>query len=164
MKVAGVRLLDLLTVAAVFGADRASKLLITRLLEPGEVVPITSFFNLVLVYNPGVSFGLLSGLGSAAPWALTLLTVAITVLLVVWAYREGRPLARLALWTIVGGALGNIYDRLRFGAVVDYLDFHIGTWHWPAFNLADVAVVGGVLWLLGETLFERRRGEGSAER
>ncbi len=145
---AGIRLPDLLVVVAVFGADRASKLLITRILQPGEVVEITSFFNLVLVYNPGVSFGLLGGLGAVAPWLLVALALVISALLVHWGRREERPAARLALWTILGGALGNVYDRVRFGAVVDYLDFHLGEWHWPAFNLADVAVVGGVLWLL----------------
>ncbi len=161
---AGIRLTDLLVVAAVFGADRASKLLITRILQPGEVVEVTPFFNLVLVHNPGVSFGLLSGLGAVAPWLLVVLALVISALLVQWGRRETRPVARLALWTILGGALGNVYDRVRFGAVVDYLDFHVGDWHWPAFNLADVAVVGGVLWLLVETVTDRRPDVGRAER
>jgi len=151
-------LAGLLAALAVFGADRASKLLVQRLLEPGEVVPVLPFLNIVLVYNPGVSFGLLGGLGAAAPWLLVLLAFVIAALLLWWALREERPLARFALWTVLGGALGNVYDRIRYGAVVDYIDLHAGGWHWPAFNLADAAVVGGVLWLLGESLVKARGG------
>ncbi len=152
------RLVGPLAALAVFGADRASKLLVQRMLEPGEVVSVLPLVDVVLVDNPGVSFGLLGGLGAAAPWALVLLALAITALLLWWALREERPLARLALWTVLGGAFGNVYDRIRYGAVVDYIDLHAGGWHWPAFNLADVAVVGGVLWLLGGSFAGARGG------
>lgn len=152
------RLAGPLAALAVFGADRASKLLVLRWLEPGEVVPVLPFLNIVLVYNRGVSFGLLDGLGAAAPWLLVLLALAIAAVLLWWALREERPMARFALWTVLGGALGNVYDRLRYGAVVDFVDLHVLGWHWPAFNLADAAVVGGVLWLLGESLAGARGG------
>lgn len=158
MREGAAHLAGLLAALAVFGADRASKLLVLRALEPGEVVPVLPFLNIVLVYNRGVSFGLLGGLGAAAPWLLVLLALAIAGLLLWWALREDRPMARFALWTVLGGALGNVYDRLRYGAVVDFVDLHVAGWHWPAFNLADAAVVGGVLWLLGESLAGARGG------
>ncbi len=121
---------------------------------PVEVLP---FFNVVLVWNRGVSFGMF---GSAGPLLLALLAGAVAVVLTVWMLRSPRRFEALALGTVAGGAAGNILDRLTRGAVVDFLDFHIGGWHWYAFNLADSAITVGVAMLLFDAVFMRGRRAG----
>jgi signal peptidase II len=117
-----------------------------------EVLPV---FNLVLVWNRGISFGMFGG-GALPPWLLAAFAGAVAIAMGVWLMRaEGRWLA-LALGLIIGGAVGNIVDRLRFGAVADFLDFHIGAYHWPAFNLADASITVGVALLLIDALLIRR--------
>jgi signal peptidase II len=131
-----------LTVAlAILLVDQASKAIVLALLA--EPIRVTGFFNLVLVWNRGVSFGMLGGLGGSAPWLLIGLALAVAVALTIWLWRETRLLAGLALGLVIGGALGNAIDRVRFGAVVDFLDFHLSGYHWPAFNVADSAIVVG---------------------
>ena len=110
--------------------------------ESVEVLPI---FDVVLIRNRGVSFGLFTGLPW---WGLAFLGLAAVTLLSVWLWRTRTKLGGAAIGLIIGGALGNIADRIRWGAVTDFLDFHVGQYHWPAFNLADVAIVGGVVLLL----------------
>lgn len=135
--------------------DQVSKWAITSLVmdpacvappftQPGCAIPVLSFFNLTLVYNPGVTFGLGGELG---PLVLSALALAIAVGLVVWLRRVDSLLLAIAVGGIIGGAIGNVIDRLRFGAVVDFLDVYIpgsALPHWPAFNLADSAIVVGV--------------------
>ena len=108
--------------------------------------------NLVLGFNTGVSFGLF---GQAPAWLLMAFTLAIVAGLLVWIHRSDSRLTASALGLVVGGALGNLLDRLRQGAVADFLDFYIGSYHWPAFNLADVAIVCGVGLLLVESVLAR---------
>lgn len=136
----------------VLALDQASKWAVLAALEPGQAVAVLPFFNLVLVWNRGVSFGLLSGVGAAAPWLVTALALVIAGFLVWWFRNESRSLARFAIALVLGGAFGNVIDRLRFGAVVDFLDFHLAGWHWPAFNLADTAVVCGAALLVLDSL------------
>lgn len=139
--------------------DQVTKHLALLHLDPVQPLEVTSFFNLVLVWNRGVSFGLLNRAGAAAPWLLIGLSLAIVALLLYWFRRERRPLPRLALWLVLAGALGNVVDRLRFGAVVDFLDFHVAGYHWPAFNVADSAIVVGALLLLADGFLFARRAE-----
>lgn len=142
------------TVAAL-GADQATKALVTAnstALAGG--VPVFPGFNLVFLRNDGVTFGLLGGVPW---WALAALALAIVVWLAVLMARATDRLEALAYGLVVGGALGNVADRLRFGAVTDFLDFYIRGWHWPAFNFSDVAVVGGVLLLLLPQAWVARR-------
>lgn len=141
--------------AAVLAADQLSKWAITALVmdpgcvtpplsQPGCAVPVLPFFNLTLVYNPGVTFGLGGGLG---PLLLSALAVAIAIGLAFWLRRAENLLLAVAIGGVIGGAVGNVIDRVRFGAVVDFLDVFLpGTAlpHWPAFNLADSAIVVGV--------------------
>jgi signal peptidase II len=111
-------------------------------------IPVVPGFNLIFLRNDGVTFGLLGG---APWWALSGLALVVTVWLTVLLVRATSRLDAAAYGLVIGGALGNVADRLRFGAVTDFLDVYVGTWHWPAFNMADVAVVGGVgLLLLSE--------------
>jgi signal peptidase II len=146
--------------------DQATKWLALASLDPYEPMVVTPFFNLVLVWNRGVSFGMLSGDPAWGPWYLTGMSAAIGAFLIVWLYRESRVVTRVALWLVLAGAVGNIIDRLRFGAVIDFLDFHAFGYHWPAFNVADSAIVIGACLILLDSLWLSQgttklgRGEG----
>lgn len=145
--------------AAALALDQGTKALALgtpALVDGVELLPI---LNLVLVRNHGVSFGMLSGV--VPWWALILLSLAIVATLAVWLWRSQGRAVSMALGLIIGGALGNAFDRARFQAVTDFLDFHVAAYHWPAFNLADVAVVCGaaLLMLDGFRASEGRRHE-----
>ncbi len=121
-----------------------------------EVLP---FFDLVLVWNRGVSFGLLGG-AALPPWLLAAFAGLVSAGLTVWLARVDGRWAALGIGLVIGGALGNIIDRLRFGAVADFLDFHLGAYHWPAFNVADAAISVGLAVLVIDSLLirpERRK-------
>lgn len=118
-------------------------------------IELTPFFNLVMVWNRGVSFGLFNqGDGDMQRWVLIGFTSVVVIFLGVWLRRAAKPGIALALGLVIGGAVGNIIDRVRFGAVADFLDLHAFGWHWPAFNVADAAIVAGVLLLLADALFQ----------
>ena len=140
----------------VLALDQATKLLVRLVFAADLPLEVTGFFNLVLAYNKGVSFSLLTMDGPAGPYILAGLALAIIAALVWWVHRNPRPFHALLAGLIVGGAVGNMLDRLYLGAVVDFLDFHAFGWHWPAFNVADSAVVIGALCLIGDGLFQRR--------
>ena len=146
-----------LTAVVVALADQATKWTVLRLLEgAGHKLTVTPFFDLVLVYNRGASFGLFQ---TDSPWGPRLLsgfTVVVIVGLLVWMTRTRERLLTIALGLIAGGAAGNLIDRLSLGHVVDFLDFHIGAYHWPAFNLADSAIVLGVAIVLYGSLIGKR--------
>lgn len=148
----------------VVGLDQASKWLMAAIvMDPPRVIPVTPFFNLVLGFNPGVSFGLLGDLGPWGPVALSGLTLAIVAFLVLWLWRTQDILEASALGLIIGGAVGNLIDRLRDGAVTDFLDFYVGQYHWPAFNLADTSISLGVAIILYRSFFQARRNSGRIE-
>lgn len=111
-------------------------------------IEVTSFFNWVMVWNKGVSFGMLNTNTPAMIYILSGFAVLVSIGFLVWMWRDPRPLFAVCIGMIVGGALGNALDRLRFGAVADFLDFHIGDLHWPAFNVADASISVGVVLLL----------------
>lgn len=121
---------------------------LTALLDPQRFVPVTPFFNLVLGRNRGVSFGLLSADHPATPWLLSALAFAVIAGVIFWTRHDRRPAMGAAVGLVAGGALGNVVDRLRHGAVTDFLDFHAGGYHWPAFNLADTSIFLGVVLLM----------------
>lgn len=137
--------------------DHATKWWIRNwLMDPPRTIPITDFFNLVLGYNTGVSFGVLGGT-NLPPWGLSLVAITIAAGLIVWlSYAESRLVAT-ALGLLTGGALANGIDRLIQGAVTDFLDFHLAGWHWPAFNMADVGVVCGAGLLVVDSLLHPTR-------
>jgi signal peptidase II len=138
--------------------DQATKLTIQRVYAFGDVHPITSFFNLVLTYNKGAAF---SFLASASGWQTQFLTAIGTVaslfILYLLARHGTQKLFSLALALILGGAVGNLIDRIAYGHVIDFLDFHWRGWHWPAFNVADSAIVGGAALLILDELLRVRR-------
>ncbi len=125
--------------------------------EPPRAIEVTSFFNLVPVENRGISFGLLESDSGFGPWLIAGLALAIALALVVWLARTRRVLPAVALGLIVGGALGNVIDRARLGWVIDFIDLHVGGYHWPAFNLADAGITVGVGLLLIDALFRPSR-------
>ena len=140
--------------------DQVSKELLLRyLLKTGATVQvIDGLFRLVIVWNPGVSFGFLGGDKALPPWLLSIVAVAVCVGLFVWLRRIDRPLIGWGIGLVMGGAIGNVIDRARWGAVFDFADFHVGQWHWPTFNVADSAIVVGVgLMLIDSLLVEKRR-------
>ena len=152
-----MRRLGLAVAAAVVVLDRLTKWAVLARFEGGEpVLPLAPFFNLVLVENTGISFGLLTSGSSWLPWLLVSVAAAIVAALIAWLGRVERAWLAAAIGLVLGGALGNVFDRVRYGAVVDFLDFHLAGYHWPAFNLADSAIVAGVGFIILDGLFARR--------
>ncbi len=137
--------------------DQLSKWwVITRLMNPPRVIEITPFFNFVMWWNKGVTFGLFASAPGWGRWVMVVLALVITAVLVIWLVRVNDKLLALAIGLVIGGAVGNVIDRIRFTAVADFLDFHAGAWHWPAFNLADSAITIGVGLLLIDAFLARR--------
>lgn len=112
-----------------------------------ELLP---FFNLTMVWNEGISFGMFHGTGI---WLLVGLSLVITALFSYWLIRATGWVQSIGLAFVIGGAIGNVIDRLRFGAVADFFDFHIGNWHYPAFNVADCGIVAGIALLIFDGVF-----------
>ena len=143
----------LLVSAAIVAADLATKAWIARAFAPGEVFTVTPFFNLVLVYNTGAAFSFLAGAGGWQRWFFMAVSIGVSVA-IVWmlSRRENHPLLSAALALVLGGALGNLYDRITLGHVVDFVQLHAGGYYWPAFNVADSAISIGVALLVWESL------------
>lgn len=142
-------------------ADQVTKFWVSGALRPYELVPvIDGFFNLTLAFNTGAAFSFLAQGGGWQRWLLSILAVVVAIVLVVWLTRLDRSerWTAAALSLVIGGAVGNLLDRLRLGHVVDFLDFYLGNWHWPAFNVADSAITVGVAILLLASF--RRPAEG----
>lgn len=137
-------------------ADQATKLVILGLMDPPRRIEVLPFADLVLVWNRGVSFGLFNQDSDSMRWILVAVALGISVGLLVWLMRMRRALPACALGLILGGAVGNVIDRLRFGAVVDFVYLHAGSYAWPAFNFADSTITIGVLVLLYDSLFAGR--------
>ena len=150
--------LGLLLALIVLLGDQASKYWILNRLDLPALgsVAVLPVLNLTMVWNHGVTFGLMAGLGGAGPWLLTAIAVGVVLLLGVWMRRTHRRPVAAALGAIAGGAIGNVIDRLRFGAVVDFIHAHAFGWSWYVFNVADAAIVCGVGVLLLDGVFERR--------
>ena len=145
--------------ALLVALDQLSKSGVARTLGYGGNIELTPFFNLVLVHNRGAAFSFLS---SASGWQREFF-IAIAVVASVWVVyllrrHPQRTLFCLALSLILGGAVGNVIDRVLFGAVVDFLDFHIAGYHWPAFNLADSAITCGAALLVWGSFRPRQSG------
>jgi len=155
-----VRLTYLSLSLALFGMDRGTKTLVVRHLPLYESVPVLDgFFHFTHVANTGALFGLLAGLPSPLR-GLIFITVPVLAILLILAFqfrsRETDLLTQLGLSLILGGAVGNLYDRVRFGHVVDFLDFSVAGHHWPAFNIADSCICLGVFTLVLD-LYRRER-------
>jgi len=132
----------------VLGLDQLSKYwLLIWLADQGGWIKLTSFFNLVTVWNRGISFGMFQS-GEIGRWLLVSFSSLVCLGLGIWLWRQTRTWPVFALAMVIGGALGNIIDRILRGAVADFFDFHVMGYHWPAFNFADSAITIGVAMLL----------------
>lgn len=137
--------------------DLLTKLAVLAVLAPGERHVVTGFFNLVLVFNKGAAFSFLAAApGWQTPFFVAIAVVASSVISYLIYKNRGKNLFCAGLALILGGALGNLYDRLVYGQVVDFLDFHAVGWHWPAFNVADSAITLGAGILIVESFLLRR--------
>jgi lipoprotein signal peptidase len=158
-------LLGILAALVVLVADQASKwwiLNVLHLADIGQIV-LLPVLNFTMVWNRGVTFGLLNGFGGWGYLVLAAVALGVVVALGVWLRRAESRVVATALGAIVGGALSNVVDRLRYGAVVDFIQAHIGGWSWYVFNLADAAIVCGVFALLLDSLLSRPREARSSE-
>lgn len=148
------RLGALLLSIAIIAADQATKWWIMGLLaEPPHFMRITGFFNLAWAWNRGVSFGLFNTDGDWNAVILSVVAITIVIGLGIWLFRNDDRPTIFAIGLVIGGALGNVIDRVRFGAVFDFLDVHAMGWHWPAFNIADSAISVGAVILVFDGLF-----------
>ncbi len=139
-------------------ADQLSKLWILDLFAGRPAaIEVTPFFNLVLTWNRGMSFGLFNSDSTANAVVFTVIAAAIVTGLVLWLRRAEHTLLALAIGMVIGGAIGNVVDRVSRGAVVDFLDFHLAGWHFYVFNLADAAISVGVGLMLIDSLLVQRR-------
>lgn len=148
----------LLLSAFVVVIDQLSKVVIERVFDFGDSRPITGFFNLILTYNPGAAFSFLAGAGGWQRHFFTVVGLGASAFIIFMLARHGtQKLFSTALALIMGGAIGNVIDRVAYGHVIDFLDFHWRGWHWPAFNVADIAIVSGAALLVLDELLRVRR-------
>ena len=139
-------------VAATVLADQLTKAAALSLLSQGTAVPVFAGFNLTLGFNEGASFGMMGGVMAGKPLLMATLTGALALVFAFMALRAQHPLERAGFALVVGGALGNIFDRMRQGAVTDFLDLYWRDWHWPTFNVADIAITLGAVLILAASL------------
>ena len=136
--------------------DQLSKwFIVAQIMNPPVQIEVTSFFNLVLAYNRGISFGMFAAGSELGKWMLVGLALVISGFLLRWLFQSSRPYSIIALGLILGGAVGNVIDRVLVGAVVDFLDFHAFGTHWPAFNVADTTIFLGAAGLIFESFFSK---------
>jgi len=133
--------------------DQASKLLIDGSMQLYQSIPLLPSFNLTYVHNTGAAFSFLSTAGGWQRWLFAGLALFISIGITVWLTRlqKHETVLAAALSLVLGGAVGNLIDRLAYGYVIDFLDVYYGTWHWPAFNIADAAITLGVMLMLAES-------------
>lgn len=149
--------LGFVVIAAAFCADQFSKFQIDELLFGAQKIVYNDYFNLVKVWNTGVSFSMFNNMGIWGVVLLSAVSLVVSAFLLYWMYHEKNRLKIAALGLIIGGALGNVADRIYFGAVRDFLDFHYGTYHWPAFNFADTFICIGAFILIFMELFNKNK-------
>lgn len=130
--------------------------IVELMMQPPHIIPVTGFLNLRLSYNTGIVFGLFSEPLEESPIFFSTITALVAFGLLIWAFVTPRRSEAVALALIAGGAIGNIVDRVLHGAVTDYLDIYIADWHWPTFNLADIAIVSGSVLLIMLPYFAKK--------
>ena len=150
---------------AVIVLDQITKAVITeKLFMYGSYKVIDGFFSLVYVMNPGAAFGFLAGAPEIFRYLFFISVTVLAILLIIYYILKSKSqdvLIVISLTLIFGGAVGNLIDRIRFGAVVDFLDFYIGAWHWPAFNVADSAISIGAVLMIWEMMVSRKKTSSS---
>lgn len=151
--------LGLVIAAIIIVFDQFSKYWVAEyLLFETSKIEVLPFFNLVRAWNTGVSFSMFDSYGNVGVIMLSLLSLAIVAFLVNWLRKEESKFSQVALGFVIGGAIGNVIDRIRFGAVFDFLDVFVGTYHWPAFNVADSFIcIGAFMLIFYSLLFSREK-------
>jgi len=154
-------ILFVLGAAVIVALDQITKAAISSRFSINESYEVIGgFFNLVYVLNPGAAFGFLANASAAFRYiffiGITIIAIALIIYYLV-KNRSGGVIIALSLTLIFAGAVGNLIDRIRFGAVVDFLDFYAGTWHWPAFNVADSAITTGAVLMIWEMIISRKK-------
>lgn len=145
---------------AVIVLDLWTKALAESSIQYGEFIPVLPFFNLTLAYNPGAAFSFLADAGGWQRYFFTVVAVVAVIVMLAWLLRlKGEPLVASALALVIGGALGNLHDRIVHGHVIDFLDFYWGNSHFPAFNLADSAITLGAILLIIDMLFAGKKAD-----
>jgi len=149
--------LGLLIAVMIVAFDQASKQVILKIMTPlPHRIQITSFFDLILTWNKGISFSLFNSYGDAGTLMLIALSSLITLVLLIWLMKSPNLYLTWGLGLIIGGAVGNLIDRIYFKAVIDFLYFHLDSFAWPAFNIADTAITIGVGLILLESFFVKK--------
>lgn len=149
--------IGLAVAVAIIVLDQITKVWILEgVMQPPRLIEVTPFFNLVLAWNRGVSFGMFNTQSDYGAYILIALALVIVAGMAVWLWRSESRWTGVAIGLVIGGAIGNVIDRLLYGAVVDFLDFHAFGYHWPAFNAADSAICVGAGMLILESLFVPR--------
>ena len=140
--------------------DQASKWwILVEVMDPPKVIPVTSLLNFVLTWNRGVSFGLFNNEGNFGAWFFSILAIIIVGILLIWLRKAKTKVQSISLGFIIGGAIGNVIDRVNHLAVLDFIDFHLGDSHWPAFNAADSFITLGAAVLIVDSLFSRQKND-----
>ena len=146
--------IGLVSAFLVMVADQISKWFIWDYLSHTErVLEVTSWFNLVAAWNTGVSFSMLNDMGNVGVYVLSLFALIVIGMLLYWLCKEKSRVMQMALGFVIGGAVGNVIDRVRLGAVFDFLDVHVGVHHWPAFNVADSFICIGATLIVCHGVF-----------
>ncbi|WP_010298520.1 signal peptidase II [Candidatus Odyssella thessalonicensis] len=149
-----LRIIGLICAFVLLVADQASKQAVLHwFYNGGQALTVTPFFNIILAFNRGVSFGMLHADSPYGVYALLTLAVILSFLVGNWLWHAENKIQSICFGMILGGALGNIYDRVAYGAVVDFLDFHVLGYHWYTFNIADCGIVIGAILLLIDLVF-----------
>ncbi|MEP7328307.1 MAG: signal peptidase II [Betaproteobacteria bacterium] len=141
---------------AIIALDLLTKAWVTAVFREGQELPVTSFFSLVLAYNAGAAFSFLAGAGGWQRWFFAIIALVASGFLIWMLRRGGSRTLRVGLALILGGALGNLWDRVTLGRVTDFLLFHYAGWSWPAFNVADSAITIGAVCLILDSFRSRR--------
>ena len=152
--------LGLIVALASILIDQASKWwILVEVMDPPKVIPVTSLLNFVLTWNRGVSFGLFNNEGNFGAWFFSILAIIIVGILLIWLRKAETKVQSISLGFIIGGAIGNVIDRVNHLAVLDFIDFHFGGSHWPAFNAADSFITLGAAVLIVDSLFSRQKND-----
>lgn len=151
--------------AVLFVLDQITKVVASANLDYARPVAIFPSFNLTLHHNHGAAFSIFADWGGAQVWFLSILAIAVSVVIIFWLARLGRAFKfeTLGLALILSGALGNVFDRIAYGYVIDFLDFYLGDYHWPAFNVADIAITCGAGCLLVDAIFGTDKSKKEAQ-
>lgn len=153
-------LVGLITSVLTIIIDQISKYLIfSHLLSDISYLKVTHYFSVVKAWNTGVSFSMFSGNGTIGSIILSVVALIIIACLLYWLKKEKSTFLQIAIGLIIGGAIGNLIDRIRFGAVFDFLDFSIFGYHWPAFNIADSAICIGAAMIIYDNIFIKKRSK-----